>query len=63
MALGHALYWSGNEEQGVEVLERALADYPDLELELRHRLEAELVVNATRVVFALRACSDAAGPA
>ncbi len=49
LALGHALYWSGNEEQGVEVLERALADYPDLELELRHRLEAELVVNATRV--------------
>ena len=49
LALGHALYWAGEEEQGVEVLERALAEQPNLDLELRHRLEAELVVNATRV--------------
>jgi class 3 adenylate cyclase/DNA-binding CsgD family transcriptional regulator len=49
LALGDALYWSGEEEKGVEVLERALAEHPDLGLELRHRLEAELVVNATRV--------------
>jgi class 3 adenylate cyclase/DNA-binding CsgD family transcriptional regulator len=49
LALGHALYWAGEEEEGVEVLERALAEHPDLDLELRHRLEAELVVNATRL--------------
>ena len=49
LALGHALYWSGEEEQGVEVLERALAEHPDLDIELRHRLEAELIVNATRL--------------
>jgi DNA-binding CsgD family transcriptional regulator len=49
LALGHALYWAGDEEEGVEVLERALAEHPDLDLELRHRLEAELVVNATRL--------------
>jgi DNA-binding CsgD family transcriptional regulator len=49
LALGHALYWSGDEEEGVEVLERALAEHPDLDVELRHRLEAELAVNATRV--------------
>jgi class 3 adenylate cyclase/DNA-binding CsgD family transcriptional regulator len=48
-ALGHALYWAGNEEEGVEVLERALAEHPDLDVELRHRLEAELVVNAVRL--------------
>jgi DNA-binding CsgD family transcriptional regulator len=45
------LYWSGEEEEGVEVLERALAEHPDLDVELRHRLEAELIVNATRVPF------------
>ena len=49
LALGHALYWAGEEEEGVEVLERALAEHPDLDVELRHRLEAEFVVNATRV--------------
>jgi class 3 adenylate cyclase/DNA-binding CsgD family transcriptional regulator len=49
LALGHALYWAGEEEQGVEVLERALAEQPNLDVELRHRLEAEFVVNATRV--------------
>lgn len=49
LALGHALYWAGDEEEGVEVLERALAEHPDLDTELRHRLEAELVVNATRL--------------
>jgi class 3 adenylate cyclase/DNA-binding CsgD family transcriptional regulator len=49
LALGHALYWSGEEEQAVEVLERALAEHPDLDVELRHRLEAELTANATRL--------------
>ena len=49
LALGHALYWAGEEEQGVEVLEQALAEHAELDVELRHRLEAELVVNATRV--------------
>lgn len=49
LALGHGLYWAGEEEQGVEVLERALAEHPDLDVELRHRLEAELIVNATRL--------------
>ena len=49
LALGHALYWAGDEEQGVEVLERALAEQPDLDAGLRHRLEAELIVNATRL--------------
>jgi DNA-binding CsgD family transcriptional regulator len=49
LALGHELYWSGDEKQGVEVLERALAERPNLGVELRTRLEAELVVNATRV--------------
>jgi class 3 adenylate cyclase/DNA-binding CsgD family transcriptional regulator len=49
LALGHALYWAGDEEAGVEVLEHALAEHAHLELELRRRLEAELVVNATRL--------------
>jgi tetratricopeptide (TPR) repeat protein len=49
LALGHALYWAGHEEDGVEVLERALAGEPDLDAGLRHRLEAELIVNATRL--------------
>ncbi len=31
------------------MLERALSEYADLDLELRHRLQAELVVNATRL--------------
>jgi DNA-binding CsgD family transcriptional regulator len=49
LALGHALYWAGEEAEGVEVLERALAEPAELDVELRRRLEAELVVNATRV--------------
>jgi DNA-binding CsgD family transcriptional regulator len=49
LALGNALYWAGEEEQGVEVLEQALEEFGDLDPPLRHRLEAELVVNATRV--------------
>src|SRR5262249_56060415 len=49
LALGNALYWAGEEEQGVEVLERALEEVGDLDPPLRHRLAAELVVNATRV--------------
>jgi DNA-binding CsgD family transcriptional regulator len=49
LALGHALYWAGEEEEGVDVLERALAERAELDVELRHRLEAELVVNATRL--------------
>lgn len=49
LALGHQLYWAGEEEEGVAVLERALSEYADLDIELRHRLQAELVVNATRL--------------
>ena len=49
LALGHALYWSGQEEQGVEVLEQALDEHADLGDELRNRLLAELVVNASRL--------------
>jgi ATP/maltotriose-dependent transcriptional regulator MalT len=49
LALGNALYWAGEEAQGVEVLERALEEFGALDPLLRHRLEAELVVNATRV--------------
>ena len=49
LALGHALYWAGEEEEGVDVLERALSEPAELDVELRHRLEAELIVNATRV--------------
>ena len=49
LALGHALYWAGKEGEGVDVLERALAEDEELDGELRHRLEAELAVNATRV--------------
>jgi class 3 adenylate cyclase/DNA-binding CsgD family transcriptional regulator len=49
LALGHALYWAGEEEEGVDVLERALEEGAELDVELRHRLEAELVVNATRL--------------
>jgi DNA-binding CsgD family transcriptional regulator len=49
LALGHALYWAGREGEGVEVLEQALAEDVQLGVELRHRLEAELAVNATRV--------------
>src|SRR5581483_12443112 len=49
LALGHALYWAGEEEEGVEVVERALADGAELDIGLRHRLEAELVGNATRL--------------
>jgi len=49
LALGHGLYLAGEEEQGVEVLEHALAEFPEVDVELRHQLEAELIVNATRV--------------
>jgi class 3 adenylate cyclase/DNA-binding CsgD family transcriptional regulator len=49
LALGNALYWAGEEEHGVEVLEQALEEFGGLDPALRHRLEAELVVNATRV--------------
>ena len=49
LALGHALYWAGEEEKGVDVLEQTLAEHAELDVELRHRLEAELVANATRL--------------
>jgi DNA-binding CsgD family transcriptional regulator len=49
LALGHELYWAGDEEKGVQVLERELVARTHLGAELRHRLEAELVVNATRL--------------
>jgi class 3 adenylate cyclase/DNA-binding CsgD family transcriptional regulator len=49
LALGHGLYWAGHEEEGVEVLEQALATGDDLDEELRLRLEAELMANASRL--------------
>ncbi|MBV8993307.1 MAG: hypothetical protein JO287_06310, partial [Pseudonocardiales bacterium] len=49
LALGHSLYWAGDEEEGVEVLEKALAGSGDLDRTLRHRLEAELMANASRL--------------
>lgn len=48
-ALGHALYWAGDEEEGVDVLEQALGGLSDIDQELRRRLEAELSVNAMRL--------------
>jgi len=49
LALGHALYWAGDEEDGVEVVERALAELTDIDEIMRRRLEAELGVNALRL--------------
>jgi class 3 adenylate cyclase/DNA-binding CsgD family transcriptional regulator len=46
--LGRALYWAGREEDGVGVLEEALGAWTK-EDDLRRRLQAELVVNASRL--------------
>jgi tetratricopeptide (TPR) repeat protein len=46
--LGRALYWAGQEEQGVEVLERALRDRP-VDDDLGRRLQAELIANSARL--------------
>ena len=59
LALGHELYWSGDEEQGVEVLTQALAEHADLGVELRHRLEA--VVDALAQSSGDVECCAAAG--
>lgn len=46
--LGRALYWAGQEEQGVQVLERALQERP-VEDDLGRRLQAELIANSARL--------------
>jgi hypothetical protein len=48
LRLGRALYWAGREEDGVRVLEEALAAWTRDD-DLRRRLQAELVANATRL--------------
>jgi DNA-binding CsgD family transcriptional regulator len=47
--LGRALYWAGDDEEGVRVLEEALAQRPDAKDDLQRRLEGGLIANATRV--------------
>src|SRR5581483_1709794 len=49
LALGHALYWAGDEEEGVEALEQALDTLTEIPPQLRLRLEAELMVNSFRL--------------
>ena len=46
--LGRALYWAGQEEEGVQVLERALQERP-VEDDLGRRLQAELIANSARL--------------
>ena len=46
--LGRALYWAGQEEEGVQVLERALEERP-VEDDLGRRLQAELIANSARL--------------
>ncbi len=46
--LGRALYWAGQEEEGVHVLERALQERP-VEDDLGRRLQAELIANSGRL--------------
>ena len=48
LRLGRALYWAGREEDGVRVLEEALAAWSPAD-DLQRRLQAELVANATRL--------------
>jgi DNA-binding CsgD family transcriptional regulator len=48
LELGRALYWSQHEEEAIRTLESALAER-DGEDDLRRRLEAELIANATRL--------------
>jgi DNA-binding CsgD family transcriptional regulator len=47
--LGRALYWVGDEEAGIEMLERALAERPGAVDDLQRRVQADLFANATRV--------------
>lgn len=46
--LGRALYWAGRAEEGVQVLEEALAEWTEDD-DFRRRLQADLVINATRL--------------
>ena len=46
--LGRALYWAGQEEEGVQALERALEERP-VEDDLGRRLQAELIANSARL--------------
>ena len=46
--LGRALYWAGQEEEGVQVLEHALEERP-VEDDLGRRLQAELIANSARL--------------
>jgi tetratricopeptide (TPR) repeat protein len=46
--LGRALYWAGQEEEGVQVLERALQERP-VDDDLGRRLQAELIANSPRL--------------
>jgi hypothetical protein len=48
LQLGSALYWAGREEDGVGVLEGALGEWTQAD-DLRRRLQAELVLVATRL--------------
>jgi DNA-binding CsgD family transcriptional regulator len=48
LELGRVLYWAGQEDDGVAVLEAAVAERGDADDELQHRLEAELIANASR---------------
>ena len=48
LELGRALYWAGQEEAGVQVLERALQERP-VEDDLGRRLQAELIANSARL--------------
>jgi class 3 adenylate cyclase/DNA-binding CsgD family transcriptional regulator len=48
LRLGRALYWAGREEDGVRILEGALAGWTKDD-DIRRRLQADLVANATRL--------------
>lgn len=48
LQVGRALYWAGREEEGVRVLEEALDEWTHTD-DLRWRLEAARVENATRL--------------
>ena len=49
LELGRALYWAGQEEEGVRVLEQALAAREGANDDLQRWLEGELIANATRL--------------
>jgi DNA-binding CsgD family transcriptional regulator len=48
LQVGRALYWAGRDEEGVRVVEEALNEWTHAD-DLRRRLEATLVANATRL--------------